>query len=97
MKVALGRHGRKGRRRRTLAGWTPRALLRRVAVRLTAWGVRLMAWAMGVALRHALRPAFRGLLPRGLRMEVMWALGSIAAEVDDGTARHPRESGKRWR
>lgn len=45
-------------RRRVAGGWGPRALVRRMSMRLTVWGVGVMMWGMRRTLRRLLRAAF---------------------------------------
>lgn len=42
-------------RRRMLHRWTPKALMCRGFARFTKWGIHLMAWGVGIALRQGLR------------------------------------------
>ncbi|CAM5268330.1 hypothetical protein GCM10010230_53810 [Streptomyces narbonensis] len=54
MKFGGGRHGHKWGRHRAHARWTPRALRRRLLMRMTKWGLLLMAWGVRMAFRRAL-------------------------------------------
>lgn len=62
MKFTPRRRGHKRGRRRVLARWTPRAVLRRTVLRMSVWGVRLMVWGVGLAIRRALRSVVRAAL-----------------------------------
>lgn len=64
MKAGSRKHGHKRGGRRSLARRPLGALRRLILLRLTVWGVRLLAWSAGLALRRALRIAFRAALPR---------------------------------
>lgn len=70
MKFGRGHHRRPWGRRRVLTRWTPRALMRRTFIRMTKWGLRLMAWGV----RRAMRRALRKLLPTALPYAVQGAL-----------------------
>lgn len=70
MKVGSRRRGHKRGGRRSFARVPLGAFRRLILLRLAIWGVRLLAWGAGLALRRALRWAFRAALPRGLRLTV---------------------------